>query len=114
MKTFVKENWYKLMVGASMLMVSFGFMMYAISPAYSNNNDNKVENPSNQNTSSPVVANGVIVDENVYFVSGGFLYSIKKDEIKDFITNNATQRSVQKADHSWKFVAPKPIKRQLP
>ncbi len=67
MKTFVKENWYKLMVGSSMLMASFGFMIYAISPVYSSNNDKKVEIPSSQNTSSPVVANGVIVDENVYF-----------------------------------------------
>ena len=60
MKNFVKENWYKLMVGSSMMMASFGFMMYAISPAYSNNNDNKVEIPSSQNTTSPVGANGEI------------------------------------------------------
>ena len=43
MKTFVKENWYKLMVGSSMLMVSFGFMIYAISPAYSNSELEKSE-----------------------------------------------------------------------
>ena len=33
MKKFVSENWYKLMIGSSMLMGSFGFMMYSISPA---------------------------------------------------------------------------------
>jgi hypothetical protein len=113
MKTFVKENWYKLMVGSSMLMVSFGFMIYAISPAYSSNNDKKVDIPSSQNTSSPVVSNGVIVDENVYFVSGGFLYSIEKDQIKNFIYNYAGKLERQ-ADNTYKYVVPKPIKRQLP
>lgn len=41
MKNFVKENWYKLMIGSSMMMTSFGFMIYAISPSYANNNLNK-------------------------------------------------------------------------
>jgi hypothetical protein len=43
MKTFVKENWYKLMLATSMLMVSFGFMIYAISPAYSTSEKEKTE-----------------------------------------------------------------------
>jgi hypothetical protein len=34
MKTFVSENWYKLMIGSSMLMASFGFMVHSVSPAY--------------------------------------------------------------------------------
>lgn len=29
------------MIGSSMLMTSFGFMIYAISPSYANNNLNK-------------------------------------------------------------------------
>lgn len=33
MKTFIPANWYKLMIGASLLMASFGFMMYSITPA---------------------------------------------------------------------------------
>ena len=41
MKNFAKENWYKLMIGSSMMMTSFGFMIYAISPSYANNNLNK-------------------------------------------------------------------------
>ena len=41
MKTFLKENWYKLMIGSSMLITSFGFMIYAISPSYANNNLSK-------------------------------------------------------------------------
>jgi hypothetical protein len=34
MKKFVSENWYKLMIGSSMLMGSFGFMVHSVSPAY--------------------------------------------------------------------------------
>jgi hypothetical protein len=41
MKTFLKENWYKLMIGSSMLIISFGFIIYAISPSYANNNLSK-------------------------------------------------------------------------
>jgi hypothetical protein len=39
MKKFLTENWYKLMIGSSMVMASFGFMVYAISPAMDSNND---------------------------------------------------------------------------
>ncbi len=74
MKTFVKENWYKLMVGSSMLMASFGFMMYAISPAYSNSNSDKAEI---KNTNAPVGSNGVIVGDYAFFVDGGFVYKAK-------------------------------------
>ena len=78
MKNFVKENWYKMMVGSSMMMASFGFMIYAISPAYSSNNDHKVEIPSSQKTTSPVGSNGVIVDGYAYFVDGGYVYKWDK------------------------------------
>jgi hypothetical protein len=74
MRNFVKENWYKLMIGSSMMMVSFGFMIYAVSPAYSSNNDNKVEIPSSQKTTSTVGANGVRIDDAVFFVDGGYIY----------------------------------------
>jgi hypothetical protein len=33
MKRFVSENWYKLMIGSSMLMASFGFMVHSVTPA---------------------------------------------------------------------------------
>ena len=81
----MKENWYKLMVGSSMMMASFGFMIYAISPAYSNNNDNKVEIPSGQNTTSLVGTNGVIVGDNAYFVDGGYIYQFRKERVGDFV-----------------------------
>lgn len=74
MKTFLKDNWYKLMIGSSMMMASFGFMIYAISPAYSSSNDNRVEITTGQNTNSPVGSNGVIVGDYAYFVDGGYVY----------------------------------------
>ena len=33
---FLKGNWFKLMTGTSMLVFSFGFLMYAVSPSYAN------------------------------------------------------------------------------
>jgi ABC-type lipoprotein release transport system permease subunit len=49
MKTFVKENWYKMMVGSSMMMASFGFMIYAVSPAYSNSEKTEINNRDTSN-----------------------------------------------------------------
>ena len=69
MKNFVKENWYKLMLGSSMMMASFGFMIYAISPAYSNSVKEKSEI-----LNAPVLTNGVNVDGVLYFVDGGYVY----------------------------------------
>ena len=48
MKTFVKENWYKLMIGSSMFVFSVSALIYSVSPARaenvfkakSNSNDN--------------------------------------------------------------------------
>ena len=71
MKNFVKENWYKLMVGSSMMMASFGFMIYAISPAYANSD--KV-NTEIKNSSIANAPNGVITQNKVFFVDGGYLY----------------------------------------
>lgn len=34
MKKFLSENWYKLMIGSSLLMASFGFMLHSVSPIY--------------------------------------------------------------------------------
>ncbi len=37
MKKFFSENWYKLMIGSSLLMASFGFMVHSVSPAKASN-----------------------------------------------------------------------------
>ena len=110
MKTFVKENWYKMMVGSSMLMASFGFMIYAISPAYSNSNSEKTEII---NTNAPLGSNGVIIDGNVYFVSAGFLYSIEQTKIYAFIRNLKTEYRVVNGKTELCVPLP-PIKKQLP
>lgn len=39
MKNFVKENWYKLMIGSSLFIFSVGFFINSVSPAYSSNTD---------------------------------------------------------------------------
>ena len=67
------------MVGSSMMMASFGFMIYAISPAYSNNYDKQTSFSSSENTSSPLVANGIIDGEYAYFVDGGYVYRWNKE-----------------------------------
>ena len=36
MKNFVKENWYKLMIGCSMFIFSISALIYSVSPAYAN------------------------------------------------------------------------------
>ena len=47
MKKFVSENWYKMMIGSSLLMASFGFMVHSISPAMADNNSQKFNVNSN-------------------------------------------------------------------
>jgi len=91
MKTFVKENWYKLMVGSSMLMASFGFMIYAVSPAYSNSNSDKTEI---KNTNTPVGSNGVIIGDYAYFVDGGYIYQFNINNVSWFM-GHPTDSSVK-------------------
>ena len=79
MRTFVKENWYKLMVGSSMVMASFGFMVYAVSPAYSNSEMKEAEMKGAEMTSSKLVnavnsTNGVVLGDYAYFVDNGTVY----------------------------------------
>ncbi len=47
MKKFVSENWYKLMIGSSILMASFGFMVHSVSPAMADDNNQKLNVNSN-------------------------------------------------------------------
>ncbi|MFM8595631.1 MAG: hypothetical protein ACKOBN_00895 [Flavobacteriales bacterium] len=79
MKNFIKENWYKIVTGTSMLMASFGFMIHAISPAYSSNDAKKLTISTEQNSNSPQVVNGIIDGEYAYFVDGGYVYRWNKE-----------------------------------
>jgi hypothetical protein len=84
MKNFVKENWYKLMIGSSMMMVSFGFMIYAISPAYSNSDKEKTEIKNTGIPNSPVGTNVWNDGKYAYFVDGGYVYVCEKDRVGEF------------------------------
>ena len=96
MKNFVKQNWYKLMVGSSLLMASFGFLVYSISPAYSRN---KIQIPLSENTTSLVGVNGVVVDDYVYFVDAGYIYRFRPDGFINFF-----------AEPQNKYYQPKKVK----
>jgi len=58
MKTFVKENWYKLMIGSSMFIFSVSALIYSVSPARA---ENVFKAKSNSDeTPFYVVVNGVV------------------------------------------------------
>ena len=104
MKKFVSENWYKLMIGSSLLMASFGFMVHSVSPAMAEDNNQKLNVNSNyklvptnadgsinvklsdeqlmklniNSYSSNNNLNGYTEGEWVYFISNGYFYKIKK------------------------------------
>jgi hypothetical protein len=65
MKNFVKENWYKLMIGSSLIIFSVGFFINSVSPVYSSNTDKNNNSlkvlPNNQKVIQvPVNADGSI------------------------------------------------------
>lgn len=80
MKNFVKENWYKLMIGSSMMMASFGFMIYAISPAYSNPHKEKTEIKNMGVPNGQVMNGGIVVGGYIYFVDGGYMYEFQNSD----------------------------------
>ena len=59
MKKFVSENWYKLMIGSSLLMASFGFMVHSVSPAMADSNNQKL-NVNSHYRLAPTNADGSI------------------------------------------------------
>ncbi len=79
MKNFVKENWYKLMIGSSMMMASFGFMIYAISPAYSNSDKEKTEIKNTGIPNAPVGTGGWDDGKYAYFVDAGYIYRFNRN-----------------------------------
>lgn len=86
MKNFVKENWYKLMIGSSMMMASFGFMIYAISPAYSN---------SDKETTLKELSNNQKVIQVPINSDGSVNVKLSEEQIKELKPSN---------DAQWRFV----------
>ena len=72
MKTFLKENWYKLMIGFSMVTFSLSALIYSISPAM-----------ANDNTNIPLGNKGVTIGQYTYFVDAGYVYkcNLGKEDI---------------------------------
>ena len=60
---FLKDNWFKLMTGTSMLVFSFAFLMYAVSPSYANETS-EMNKPQMKDGSDPIAV-----------VYNGYLYS---------------------------------------
>ena len=74
---FLKENWFKLMTGTSMLVFSFAFLLYAISPSYANYTKEEMPSksdyalvPLNKDGSINVKMTGT-VDAHCYYNSSG-------------------------------------------
>ena len=67
MKKFLSENWFKLMTGTSMLVFSFAFLIYAVSPTYANNSNKK----ENTKVEKPLPSN----DDKVIVTSNGYAYT---------------------------------------
>jgi hypothetical protein len=67
MKSFLSNNWYKLMVASSLFIFSLGFFIYAVSPAYAN-----TEKTNTTLKESSYYSHFVVV--------GGKVYGLRKDE----------------------------------
>lgn len=87
---FLKENWFKLMTGTSMLVFSFAFLLYVVSPTYANQtSENKTpETESNEDAFA--------------VVSGGYIYSWYSRKVMQTWVEGSTNSSY------------KPRKRKLP
>lgn len=77
MKTTIFQNWFKLMIGTSALIVSVSFLIRSITPVYANN-------PSPSNVAG---TNG--------YVEGGYVYFIGND--------NWCRVKLGQMDKMWKY-----------
>ena len=70
---FLKENWFKLMTGTSMLVFSFAFLMYAVSPSYANETNEKKD--INQKKPNYTNQTNYLIEYNGYLYSWRNCYS---------------------------------------
>ena len=65
MKNFVKENWYKLMIGTSMVIASSAMFIYSVNPSYAGTSNNLITKSVNSFKSSlPAGSDGKIMMES--------------------------------------------------
>ena len=68
MKTFVKENWYKLLIGCSMFIFSVSALIYSVSPA-------RAENVFKAKSNIDDIPFYVVVNGVVYYTIGSGEFS---------------------------------------
>ncbi len=76
MKNFVKENWYKLMIGSSLFIFSVGFFINSVSPVYSSNTDKN-------NNSLKVLPNNQKVIQVPVNADGSVNVKLSEEQMKD-------------------------------
>jgi hypothetical protein len=81
MKSFLSNNWYKLMIGLSSIMFSFGFMIQSISPSFSNSN---LDKPVIEIQDAIGQTNGQGFKDGLVFVDGGTAYLFTGIDAADF------------------------------
>lgn len=97
MKKFISENWYKLMIGSSLLMASFGFMVHSVSPAMADNGkENFVSN-----------SNYMLVPTNA---DGSINVNLSDEQLDKIIPKNDDGSvNVMLTDEQIKMIAPSAI-----
>jgi hypothetical protein len=97
MKKFVSENWYKLMIGSSLLMASFGFMVHSVSQAMADDNNQKLN----------VNSNYKLVPTNA---DGSINVKLSDEQLNKIIPKNADGSiNVMLTDKQVKMMAPQAI-----
>jgi hypothetical protein len=71
MKIHFLQNWFKLMIGTSALIVSVAFLIRSISPAYATNT--LPVNVANYN--------GVVEGTNLFFIDNGYIFKVKLGQL---------------------------------
>ncbi len=90
MKNFVKENWYKLMIGSSLFVFSVGFFINSVSPVYSSNTDKN-------NNSLKVLPNNQKVIQIPVNDDGSVNVKLSEEQMKEI-------REPQESSHYSDFV----------
>lgn len=78
---FLKENWYRLMIGTSMLIFACGFFINAIGPSYSNYNNN-------------IHSNNLDKIEPLVFATNRYIStydSLNSSLVKDILANDSSE-----------------------
>jgi hypothetical protein len=83
MKNFVRENWYKLMIGSSLFIFSVGFFINSVSPVYSSNSDKT-------NNSLKVLPNNQKVIQVPVNEDGSVNVKLSEEQIKEIREPNGS------------------------